>query len=231
MAEKPKRKRKLKSDDTTHNQKKKRGGLPLWRVVFGFIGGTALIAALAYNLIPEENTIVVDPTLTPDTEGLASMPPYDRGVIYLNTGRYLAAAEAFTQALEMSAHNDDAWLGRARAYQGIGDFEAARTDYNHLLTNPGKQGFSAWQGVAELYYEQYERTNETVHLPDALAAAEQAIQIMERERKTDATVYLLAGTVQDELGNAEVALGYYETYLDNVETASPVIVARVAELR
>ncbi len=232
MADKPKRK--LKTDEKPKNET---SGNPIAAVIVGFVAVTLVLAGLfviANVEVNEEVTVVAETSTTavePDEDSMAARPPYDRGVFYLSEGRFLAAADAFTAAIEENFDNAEARYGRARAYHDAGMFEAALEDYNRLLSDHPDYDYSAWIALADLYWEQYQRTDEAVHLPDALAAAEQAITLMERQGDAQPDAYRLAGMVEDQLGNADTALRYYEDYLEAAPVPSPAIQSRVAELQ
>lgn len=159
-----------------------------------------------------------------------ALPPYARGVAHLERGRFLAAAAAFTEDIESNPGNLDAWYGRARAYHGVGDFDTALAGYNRVLGDNPDYDPAAWLALAELYWEQFQRTDDDVHLPDALAAAEEAITRMERAGAPLPDAYRLAGTVQDQLGNHTAALRHYRAYVAAAPVPSPVVENRIAEL-
>jgi tetratricopeptide (TPR) repeat protein len=233
MADKPKRKLKKKN---------KAAGGDKSALVTLLIGVGILLMALvvaAYLSIGtteefSEVSVVAEDTGTGDgvdEDAMAARPPYDRGVFYLSEGRFLAAADAFTEAIEQNPDNTDAWYGRARAYHGVGDFDVAVTAYNRLLTDNPNYDYRAWYGLADLYWEQYQRTDAAVHLPDAAAAVERAVALMEQGGEARPEVYRLAGNVADQLGNPDEALDHYEAYLEAAPVPSPAIAARVAELQ
>jgi tetratricopeptide (TPR) repeat protein len=229
MADKPKRK--LKTD-----AKAKDGDFPTLAVLL--LGGLVFLGVVfgftAFFITSQDTTVIVSEVAgfaEATSDSAASLQPYDRGVVYLSEGRFLAAADAFTEALEANADNVDARYGRARAYHGVGDFDAALADYNRLLSDDPDYGYSAWAGLGDLYWEQYQRTDDAVHLPDALAAVEQAITVMEQADEAVPMVYRLAGTVQDQLGNADAALRHYQNYRNVAPVPSPVIESRIVELQ
>jgi tetratricopeptide (TPR) repeat protein len=231
MADKPKRK--LKTDD---KPKKKGGDAPAAAIIAGVVAVAVVVVTLFLVAGVEEYSEVVVITegavmeVVPTGESASARPPYDRGVAYLSEGRFLAAADAFTAAIEDDPDNAEARYGRARAYHGVGEFEVALADYNRLLSDHPDYDWAAWLALADLYWEQYQRTDDPVHLPDALAAVEEAITRMERGENPQPEAYRLAGTVQDALGNPEAALRHYQDYLESAPVPSPVVAARVAEL-
>jgi tetratricopeptide (TPR) repeat protein len=62
-----------------------------------------------------------------------SLPAGEQGQALYNTGNYLAAAEAFTEAVRLRPHSAVAWNNRAVARVRLGDLNGALRDYNRAV--------------------------------------------------------------------------------------------------
>ncbi len=74
---------------------------------------------------------------------------YDLGNRYLSQGNYEAAILAFTAAIEIDPRRVEAYVSRAGAYTAVGDYSAARADYEQAAAlAPENEAVQA--GLAEL---------------------------------------------------------------------------------
>jgi tetratricopeptide (TPR) repeat protein len=75
---------------------------------------------------------------------VTSTPARERGVVFYESGSYLAAADAFTEDIRLHPRDSAAWNDRAVARVRLGDLDGAVRDYNRAVElSPGD---------AELYF-------------------------------------------------------------------------------
>lgn len=227
MADKPKRK--AKNDEKTS---------PLVYVLAVGVVASFIVGALSYlSLVQSETIMILEETAGPVGEettagaddSFALMPPDERGWAYASRGRYLDAAAAFTDALELDATDDSALYGRAQAYAGVGDYSAAIADYNQLLTNAPSFSADAWASLAAAYDERYQRIGDASDLSDVVEAGEEAVRLADGD--VSASTYRVLGRAYDALGEEAAALANYERYLQRAAMPDDAVLTRVEALR
>lgn len=80
----------------------------------------------------EHPTETVTPSLTP-TSRVSANEFHQQGRLYYDQGNYVAAIEAFTQALEIDPGYDVAYIDRGNSYYALNNYTAAIADYSAAI--------------------------------------------------------------------------------------------------
>lgn len=80
----------------------------------------------------ERPTETIAPSLTP-TSRVSANEFHQQGRLYYDQGNYVAAIEAFTQALEIDPSYDVAYIDRGNSYYALNNYAAALADYSAAI--------------------------------------------------------------------------------------------------
>lgn len=115
----------------------------------------------------ERPTETLTPSLTP-TSRVSANEFHQQGRLYYDQGNYVAAIEAFTQALEIDPSYNVAYIDRGNSYYALNNYAAALADYTAAI-DQGTTDAAAHYNRALIYRqdEDYDKA-----IPDYLKAIE-----------------------------------------------------------
>jgi tetratricopeptide (TPR) repeat protein len=126
---------------------------------------------------------------------------YLTGRCALELQRYRGAVRDLSLALGYRPEVPSPWVLRGRAFEGLGHYQAALTDFQQAVSALSPQS----PDLAEVHYAIARVHTRLGDLPQALEALEQAL----RSGLKEAGIYLLRGDLRAESGEEEGALADY----------------------
>lgn len=129
-----------------------------WLWVILFLGPLGALAYIAMEVVPDLGLLrqSVDGLSRRKRAGILEKLILDNpssgnleelGDLYLDEGRYQAARESYDKALSMRAHSFDAYYRRGIAAMQLGDFQAARADFEYVVSEDPKYDFHRAVGL------------------------------------------------------------------------------------
>jgi tetratricopeptide (TPR) repeat protein len=100
---------------------------------------------------------------------VATAPRSDQGRIFYESGDYLAATDAFSEAIKLNPRSASAWNNRAVARVHMGDLAGAVRDYNRAI--------ELAPGDAEIYFNRGNALVAAGQYPAAIADFDRAVQL------------------------------------------------------
>lgn len=144
---------------------------------------------------------------------------YERGRRAEDLKSFPGAIEAYTQAIELDAKNDSAFLHRAYCYYDSGDFAKAIADLKRAIELQPNDSRAYEKRAAAL-----EATGQNA------AAVPDANEAIQRDPKNPGH-YLLRASLNQQLGNAQQVLDDYAKAIELAPGSDTAYLARAAFLR